>query len=194
MLHAPTLDTDELRPTHLQVDLGQLAHNYRAIDAFVGEATKVMPILKAKAYGHGLVEVARRPADVGRRRPRRAFASPRRRRRHHSLVLEGLRGDGLQYLAHDLHGGVVGRQLRAIDACAAATGRRAVCLIDTAWSTSKVHWYSAKLLEGRARFRVEASSRRPPTQASRPYQRSCSSARRVLRSTGALVADADASA
>src|SRR5690606_15982997 len=56
--------TSELRPTHLEVDLGQLVENYRAIQRFAGGA-KVMPILKANAYGHGLVEVARALEDAG---------------------------------------------------------------------------------------------------------------------------------
>ena len=57
-VHEPTIATDELRPTHLEVDLDRLAANYRAIAAHVAPA-RVMPILKANAYGHGLVEVAR---------------------------------------------------------------------------------------------------------------------------------------
>ena len=55
-LHEPTIATDELRPTHIEVDLDVLAANYRAIAAHVAPA-RVMPILKANAYGHGLVQV-----------------------------------------------------------------------------------------------------------------------------------------
>ena len=58
-VHEPTICTDELRPTYLEVDLGRLAENYRVIAAHVAPA-RVMPILKANAYGHGLCEVARR--------------------------------------------------------------------------------------------------------------------------------------
>jgi alanine racemase len=50
--------TDELRPTYVEVRLDVLADNYRAIAAHVTPAS-VMPILKANAYGHGLVEVGR---------------------------------------------------------------------------------------------------------------------------------------
>src|SRR5437762_12770978 len=57
-LHESTIATDELRPTRVEVDLDVLAENYRAIAAHVAPA-RVMPILKANAYGHGLVEVAR---------------------------------------------------------------------------------------------------------------------------------------
>jgi len=56
-LHEPTISDhtepeDGLRPTHLHVDLDQLAANYRALAAHVAPA-RVMPILKANAYGHG---------------------------------------------------------------------------------------------------------------------------------------------
>ncbi|MCA9611306.1 MAG: alanine racemase [Myxococcales bacterium] len=157
MLHAPTLDTDELRPTHLQVDLGQLAHNYRAIDAFVGEATNVMPILKANAYGHGLVEVARRLQTLGAPYVGVAYLEEGVRLRREGittpiLVLGGLVGEQIpRFLEHDLTLAASSvDKLRAIDACAAATGRRAKVhlKIDTGMERIGVHWYSAeKLLE-----------------------------------------------
>jgi alanine racemase len=46
-----------LRPTYLEVDLGQLRRNLEAIRERVSPA-RVMPILKANAYGHGLDGVA----------------------------------------------------------------------------------------------------------------------------------------
>ena len=46
-LNEPTIAADELRPTHVEVDLAVLAENYRAIAAHVAPA-RVMPILKAK--------------------------------------------------------------------------------------------------------------------------------------------------
>lgn len=42
----------------LEVDLGQLVANWRAIQSAVGEGRQVMPIVKANAYGHGAVRVA----------------------------------------------------------------------------------------------------------------------------------------
>ena len=63
-LHEPTIATEGLRPTHVEIDLDRLAANYRAIAAHVAPA-RVMPILKANAYGHGLVEVARVLERIG---------------------------------------------------------------------------------------------------------------------------------
>ena len=47
-----------VRPTHVQVRLGCLSDNLRIIRDHVGPRVGVMAILKANAYGHGLVPVA----------------------------------------------------------------------------------------------------------------------------------------
>jgi hypothetical protein len=51
-------DTSVMRPTIVEVRLVRLAENFRAIRAAVVPAT-IMRIVKANAYGHGLVDVAR---------------------------------------------------------------------------------------------------------------------------------------
>jgi alanine racemase len=43
----------------LTIDLSALAHNLNQVKAIVGENTKVMGVVKADAYGHGLVAVAK---------------------------------------------------------------------------------------------------------------------------------------
>ena len=54
----PVISVDEvIRPTRVEVDLKILTENFRAIKKHVAPA-KVMPVLKANAYGHGLVRVA----------------------------------------------------------------------------------------------------------------------------------------
>ena len=54
----PVISIDEIiRPTHLVIDLNVLKENFNRIKAHAAPA-KVMPILKANAYGHGLVRVA----------------------------------------------------------------------------------------------------------------------------------------
>ena len=58
-INLPTISTNEVvRPTLVVVNLDRLAENYQAIQQKVAPA-KIMPILKANAYGHGLVETAR---------------------------------------------------------------------------------------------------------------------------------------
>ena len=47
----------KLRPARATIDLSRLAANYRAVAAAV--SVPLMPVIKADAYGHGAVHVAR---------------------------------------------------------------------------------------------------------------------------------------
>lgn len=64
MLNKETLSNTILRPTHVTVDLSAIAHNYWAIKKLVGDR-KVMFVLKANAYGHGLVRIAQHLEGLG---------------------------------------------------------------------------------------------------------------------------------
>lgn len=154
-LHEPVIDEEALRPTHLEVDLFRLAENYRAIGEHVGRP--VMPILKANAYGHGLVPVARTMEAAGAPVLGLAFLEEAIRVRRAGvrtpiLVLGGILGDQIPYfLQHDLQlcASSVDK-LAAIDAVARAQGVRAQVhlKVDTGMERIGVHWYSAdKLLE-----------------------------------------------
>ena len=48
-----------IRPTRAEIDLAALRHNARSIRAEVGDAVKIFGVVKADAYGHGSVDVAR---------------------------------------------------------------------------------------------------------------------------------------
>jgi alanine racemase len=61
-----------LRPARARIDLGRLAANYDTLRTFA--PVPVMPVVKADAYGHGAVAVARRL--VARGAPRLAVAYP----------------------------------------------------------------------------------------------------------------------
>ena len=57
-MYPPIIENAEtIRPTQIFVDLKVIEENFHAIQRFVGPTTKLMPILKANAYGHGLKEV-----------------------------------------------------------------------------------------------------------------------------------------
>jgi alanine racemase len=153
-MHEPTIATDELRPTHLEVDLDVLAANHRAIAAHVAPAA-VMPILKANAYGHGLVEVARLLEEVGARAVGVAYLEEGIRLRQHGvrlpvLVLGGIVGSQIpRFLEHELTLTASSvDKLRAIDEQAGALGRTATVhlKIDTGMERIGVHWYSAEAL------------------------------------------------
>jgi alanine racemase len=57
-INDPTVHTTEVvRPTHVEVNLNQLAENFMSIKKHIGNV-KIMPILKANAYGHGMTRIA----------------------------------------------------------------------------------------------------------------------------------------
>ena len=51
----------------VEISLGQIAENFRAVKAVVGPSVEVMPVVKADAYRHGAVEVSRRLYKEGAR-------------------------------------------------------------------------------------------------------------------------------
>ena len=64
-INQPTISENEIvRPTNVEVYLDHLSGNFRAIEKAVAPAG-VMVILKANAYGHGLVPVARHMVALG---------------------------------------------------------------------------------------------------------------------------------
>ena len=57
-LNHPVISVDEIvRPTRVEVDLKVLSENFKQIK-LNAKNSKIMPILKANAYGHGVVRVA----------------------------------------------------------------------------------------------------------------------------------------
>jgi alanine racemase len=153
-VHEPTIATDELRPTFLEVDLDRLAANYRVIAAHVAPA-RVMPILKANAYGHGLCEVGRLLDRLGAPYVGVAYLEEGLRLRQHGvrlpiLVMGGILGEQIpRFIEHDLTLTASSvDKLRAIDAQAASMRRAATVhlKIDTGMERIGVHWYSADTL------------------------------------------------
>jgi hypothetical protein len=55
---------DLYRPTFIDIDLGAIAHNFSEVKKLVKTA-KVMAVVKANAYGHGLIECAKHFEKLG---------------------------------------------------------------------------------------------------------------------------------
>jgi alanine racemase len=57
------------RPTWAEIDLGAIKHNLKQINRLIGAghrgAPKIMVVVKANAYGHGLIEVAKTLQELG---------------------------------------------------------------------------------------------------------------------------------
>ncbi|OGX42701.1 MAG: alanine racemase [Omnitrophica WOR_2 bacterium RIFCSPLOWO2_12_FULL_51_24] len=60
MSSAHTCKAGTSRPTWTEIDLDAIVHNYHAIKARLSKKTSVLAVVKANAYGYGMVEVARR--------------------------------------------------------------------------------------------------------------------------------------
>ncbi|MCF7220288.1 alanine racemase [Marilutibacter chinensis] len=141
----------DTRPTRVRVDLDNLSHNLGRIRAHVG--VPVMAIVKANAYGHGLVPVARHLQAQGVDQLGVAFVEEGVRLRQAGvttpvLVLGGISGRQIsQYIAHDLEITVSSLdKLHQVEAAAEAMGRRAVIhlKIDTGMERIGVHSYSSR--------------------------------------------------
>jgi alanine racemase len=139
------------RPTRIVVDLDRLAFNLRSIRAHVG--VPVMAIVKANAYGHGLVPVALHLQAQGVEQLGVAFVEEGIALRRAGvtapvLVLGGVFGPQVaQFIAHDLEITVSSLdKLRQVEAAAQALGRRAMIhlKIDTGMERIGVHSYSAR--------------------------------------------------
>jgi len=153
---------DVLRPTVVEVDLARLTANFRAIEVAVAPAV-VMPILKANAYGHGLVAVARHLVALGAASLGVAFLEEAVALREAGvtapiLVMGGIFGDQVPvFLSHGLTLTASSvDKLRHIDETARGLGVTAKVhlKIDTGMERIGVHYYSAqKLLERAAECR-----------------------------------------
>ena len=137
------------RPTRVVVDLGALSHNLAAIRQRV--RVPVMGIVKANAYGHGLVPVARHLEAQGVDQLGVAFLEEGIALRRAGvsvpiLVLGGIFGPQVAgFIRHDLDITVSSLdKLRQVEAAAEALGRKAgVHLkIDTGMERIGVHSYS----------------------------------------------------
>jgi alanine racemase len=154
-------DEDAVRPTQVEVDLSVLAQNYDAIRAHVGSA-EVMPVVKANAYGHGIVECAQHLVKCGATcfgvaLLEEAVVLRRAGITQPILVFGGVVTRQIpQFIAHDLMMAASSiDKIRQIDEAAAAAKKKArVHLkIDTGMERIGVHWYSAeKMLEASLTF------------------------------------------
>ena len=54
------LETRQYRPTWAEINLDNLAFNFRSVKKFIGENIKYMAVVKADAYGHGALKCAKR--------------------------------------------------------------------------------------------------------------------------------------
>ncbi len=154
------LETDNLsrpssRPTWAEIDLSALRHNVRGIRQRVGGKTQIMGIVKANAYGHGLVRIAQELVACGVEQLGVAFVEEGIELRQNGirapiLVLGGIIGDQVEeFLRWDLTITASSTyKLELIEEAAQKLGKRAKIhvKIDTGMERLGVHHYSAETL------------------------------------------------
>jgi alanine racemase len=156
-INSPTIhDHDVVRPTLVEVDLSRLAGNLQAIRESVASA-KVMPILKANAYGHGLLRIAQLVQALGADYIGVAVLEEGILLRQNGitvpiLVLGGILGNQVPgFLAHNLTITASSiEKLNQVEQAAEQLGvqARVHLKIDTGMERIGVHYYSAEgLLE-----------------------------------------------
>ena len=138
------------RPTRIRVDLDALSHNLRALHAHAG--VPVMAVVKANAYGHGLVPVglhlqAQGVAQLGVAFLEEGVALRRAGVHLPILVMGGIFGpQAAQLISEDLEITVSSLdKLRQVEAAAESLGRKATIhlKIDTGMERIGVHSYHA---------------------------------------------------
>lgn len=157
--HTGDDDTDALRhrhaeasdrPTRIRVDLDALTHNLHALRTHAG--VPVMAIVKANAYGHGLVPVALHLQAQGAEQLGVAFLEEGIALRQAGvrvpiLVMGGIFGPQAgRFIDHDLEITVSSLdKLRQVEAAAQALGRKATIhlKLDTGMERIGVHSYHA---------------------------------------------------
>jgi alanine racemase len=159
----PTISLDEvIRPTHLIISLSALKDNFNKISAMAAPA-KVMPILKANAYGHGLIRVAQlmqelNAASLGVAVFEEGILLRQRGISIPILVLGGILGNQIPlFLKHNLSITASSiDKLKQIDEAAESLKIKAKVhlKIDTGMERLGVHYYNAeKFIEESLKFK-----------------------------------------
>jgi alanine racemase len=154
-IHQPVITTNGgVRATWAEVNLTQLSQNLQAIRAHVAPA-KVIIVVKANAYGHGLAEVSKQLAsqtdyigvavlEEGIFLRELGVTAP-------IIVLGGIWGDQVpQYLQHNLT--LTASSVERLEQIDAVAGQMRVkakvhLKIDTGMERIGVHYYSAQILQ-----------------------------------------------
>ncbi len=154
-INQPTIaEKESLRSTHVEVDLAQLSRNLEAIRARVAPA-KVMIVVKANAYGHGLREVACHLAPqadyIGVAVLEEGILLREAGVDKPILVMGGIWGNQIPaYIQYDLTLTAPSvERLEQIEQAAAALGKKAKVhlKIDTGMERIGVHYYNAHTLQ-----------------------------------------------
>ena len=143
----------ENRPTRAIINLSNLRNNYEIVKTFTGSDVKVMGIIKANAYGHGMLEVANELIGLGVDYFGVAFLEEGIFLRENGiltsiLVMGGINVEQIpEFLKYDIDITTSSPdKTHAINQTAGSLGKKAKVhiKIDTGMERLGVHWYNAE--------------------------------------------------
>jgi alanine racemase len=147
-----SIETFRNRPTRALISLANLATNFAIAKSLVGPTVNLMGVVKANAYGHGILEVSQALLALGAHSLGVAFLEEGIFLRQNGitapiLVLGAINADQIpDFLHHDI--AITSSSLdksRSISSMAVAMGKtaRVHLKIDTGMERIGVHWYNA---------------------------------------------------
>jgi len=149
------LPIDNDRPTRALINLPNLRHNFLVVKKHLKPTTKVMAIVKANAYGHGILRIAQELVSIGTDYLGVAFLEEGVFLRQHGikapiLVMGAINTNQIaQFINHDLALTTPSvEKAKKISEVAVQMKKRAKIhlKIDTGMERIGVHWYSAEKL------------------------------------------------
>ncbi|NLI86054.1 MAG: alanine racemase, partial [Propionibacterium sp.] len=145
------------RPTRAEISLSALIHNYRIVRSLIGPDVKLMAMVKANAYGHGIVRVSKELLAAGADCLGVAYLEEAVFLRENGIrapivVMGAINSEQIpQFIEHDIEiTSSSPEKSRAIAAAAKGLGTTAVVhlKIDTGMERIGVHWYNAERFIG----------------------------------------------
>lgn len=141
------------RPTRAEVSIPRLLHNFEIVKKLVGKDVKIMPMVKANAYGHGIVRVSKEFISAGAHSLGVAYLEEALFLRANGIsapiaVLGGINTEQVpEFIRNDVE--ITSSSIdksRAISDCAVAMKKTAKVhlKIDTGMERIGVHWYNAE--------------------------------------------------
>lgn len=145
------------RPTRAEVSIPRLLHNFEIVKKLVGKNVKIMPMVKANAYGHGIIRVSQECIKAGAHSLGVAYLEEALFLRANGIlapiaVLGGINTEQIpEFISNDVE--ITSSSIdksRAISDCAVKLGKTAKVhlKIDTGMERIGVHWYNAERFIG----------------------------------------------
>ncbi len=149
------------RPTRAEISIPRLLHNFEIVKQLVGNDVKIMPMVKANAYGHGIVRISKELINAGAHSLGVAYLEEALFLRANGItapiaVLGGINTEQIpEFIRNDVE--ITSSSIdksRAISRCAVSMNKPAKVhlKIDTGMERIGVHWYNA------GRFIAESAS------------------------------------